>query len=418
MAKSFSAYFSFLLVALVKVGSAAANFLVAVVISKKYPPEIAATFFFIQAFTLIVVGVSKLGLDNYSLRLESRIHHSGRLTFIRESLAVCFFSGVFFSFLSYVGLMLYRPEVYVEGAGLVLLVSPCIACSYVLAFFSQARGRFVAQHCFLGLAANSIFLALVFSGLNFGSVFWIYGVSWFVVFLFGFAVYREDIFLIKYKLSINKVKKLVRYSTVFWGVGILSMLMNWLPIFVSGFLLQNPEEVKAIAMSLRASLFIVFPLSVLGALWARRFASLYKQKQSEKLFKLYIKSTCTSLFMAIPILVGLIVFSEEFLRFCDVDTVYSPVFRIILVCQIIGVACGPIGLLMNMIGQERVVFLSSLFAVFFGFFVVVISYGEAGVYGVAYGVVSIILISNLLPLARYLAGMKLSEIIGRQGLNR
>ncbi|MGH8273557.1 MAG: oligosaccharide flippase family protein [Gammaproteobacteria bacterium] len=153
-----------------------------------------------------------------------------------------------------------------------------------------------------------------------------------------------------------------RYQTKAWLVSVLPLsfllgmqiIISQTDILVIGAFLPT-REIGIYRAAVQTSMLLLFPTSVASMVFAPYFASLYASERRHQLQKLVTWSSRGALAVALIPGIILIVFNHRVLQL-----VFGPEFSaaswvLVLLCigQLVGAALGPVGMLMNMTGNER-----------------------------------------------------------------
>ncbi|WP_328822063.1 oligosaccharide flippase family protein [Pseudomonas lopnurensis] len=390
---------------------------------------------FMMAFSLVVgFGVlSRVGLENALLRFASIAYSdSNRFewgyikswTFLVAGFASLVLAGILWIGRGYLALDVFEESKLarlLEPMAILLPLYTLLCLQVVL--FKAFRQPVMA--CFFEVgtiffAVSVIFMVSNSLGLTVGvvDVAWILCCVLLVAGGLAFGLLRIVAqrrfgavawFPIRIKIEDSFLASLPDYTLI----SLASYLVQWVGILIiGGFVSAGELGVFSVAHRLALSLtfFLILCNSVLGP----RLASLYSQGRMAELDRLVRNSTLCMLVVAIPVALLLICFPSYFLGLFGVDFQRGANLLVILVLgQLINIATGPVGLLLNMCGLQRQVRNILIFSAFFTSLITLLLVPRWGVTGAALATTIAVVLQNLLVFWRARLFM-MSQILKRK----
>lgn len=148
------------------------------------------------------------------------------------------------------------------------------------------------------------------------------------------------------------LSQFVATSRAFFVTNIASFMQSVLGVLIAGWFL-NSAELGLFKSSQQTALLIGFVLIVINAIFPPRFASLYHQGKMDALGRLARQGAFLGVVIAAPSLLLCLVFPVWVLDwFGEGFGSGAPLLRIIALAQLVNVATGSVGFLLNMTGHE------------------------------------------------------------------
>lgn len=156
------------------------------------------------------------------------------------------------------------------------------------------------------------------------------------------------------KASFNRSELFITSWPLF-GVVLMSLIVSWLPMVFLG-VWETSQDVGIYNAAFRTAALTGFILVAVGSIATPKFAALYQQGDLNTLEVFVRQSTRLVSFLALPIWLFLLVFSESVLSiFGEEFKQGSVVLMILATGQFVNVATGLVGSLLMMTGNERLV---------------------------------------------------------------
>lgn len=147
-------------------------------------------------------------------------------------------------------------------------------------------------------------------------------------------------------------RQLWQMAMPMWGIAIMSVTVNWGGQFLSA-LWITADQVASYAVALRIAALINFLLIAMNFIVAPKIAQLHAKQQKAELQNLVTQTMRTLYVMAMPIVIGVVVFAGELMSlFGSQFSSGKQVLVILALGQLINVATGPVGYLLTMTGHE------------------------------------------------------------------
>ncbi|MEM8598869.1 MAG: oligosaccharide flippase family protein [Bacteroidota bacterium] len=157
-------------------------------------------------------------------------------------------------------------------------------------------------------------------------------------------------------------RELLSTSAPLFGVALMGILTQWLPVLLLGALATSAETgVFAIAMRVVSLAGLV--LMAINVMAAPQFAALYHQGDGTELSSLVRQTSLYTTVLAIPILIALLAMPRFVLGlFGESFVVGVPVLRILAIGYTVNLVTGAVGTLLVMSGRERAMQSVTLFS--------------------------------------------------------
>lgn len=142
-------------------------------------------------------------------------------------------------------------------------------------------------------------------------------------------------------------------SHAFFITGLAVLMQSVVSIIIAGKFLGS-EEMGLFKSAQQVAISVGFVLLVINAIFPPRFASLYHQGEMESLGKLARAGALLGTIMAAPFLLVCLLLPEWVLGFLGEGFgPAAPLLQIVALAQLVNVATGSVGFLLNMTGHER-----------------------------------------------------------------
>jgi O-antigen/teichoic acid export membrane protein len=356
------------------------------IIAKLYPANESASFFWHFSIIMIVSSLCRGGLDLGVLRLYSRIPRIGG-----RILTAALLNCIVLSLIAII--ILYLISTFFDvSLNYIFVCIPIISAAHVVAFYCQYKKKYFFQQ----IMQNGPYLysvIIIFFGSDFFSLEKIVIISWLMNIVIFFTFFSK--YLDFKSTNFTLYLRLLRYSRGLWLVGVASTLMGWLPIFLSGLIIHSQSDIEALSVALRVGVVVSFALNISNNVFGRDFAQMHKIGDFIGIKHLYLKVMALGGGSSVIAFILFYFISPMFLGFVNVNNSYLSLFYIIIFSQIANAIFGPVGLLLNMVGKQKVVFFATMIALLFFCIVVTFLASSFGVLGFGYSVLIMVLISNL-----------------------
>lgn len=137
--------------------------------------------------------------------------------------------------------------------------------------------------------------------------------------------------------------------------GSMFLVMSWTDVLLLGYYLDE-TQVAIYSIAFKISTVVTIALYAINAIASPQFSELHASNQTTQLKALAMKIAKLNLFLTLPIIFGIIVFSPYILAFFGEDYLAGQsVLLILCVGQFFSAICGSVLTLLNMAGKEKVV---------------------------------------------------------------
>lgn len=155
------------------------------------------------------------------------------------------------------------------------------------------------------------------------------------------------------KKPIYRTQKWIHAAIPFMAYGGLSLINSQTDIIMLG-AIEGPSSVGLYVVANRLASLVVFILLASNSVLGPNIASLYSSNELDKLQAIILKSSQIVLFASVLASVGLVIFRNNILglfgqEFLDADMILI----VLIVGQLVNAFVGPVGLLLNMSGNEK-----------------------------------------------------------------
>lgn len=145
----------------------------------------------------------------------------------------------------------------------------------------------------------------------------------------------------------------MRTSHAFFFTNLANFMQSVLGVMAAGLVLAS-ADLGLFKSSQQVSILISFVLIVVNAVFPPRFASLYHEGRTAELAQLARQGAVIGMTIAAPLLLVCLLTPEWVLGwFGEEFRAGAPLLRIIAAAQLVNVATGSVGFLLNMTGHER-----------------------------------------------------------------
>ena len=325
----------------------------------------AGLFFLGLALLMSLSVVFRLGLDDLVLRAmgaeclsvtsQSKLN-TGLIWIV---LATVPFSLITFLLADAISLMIFGKPEFAVVLKYCMLALPTTSLLILLASAFQGLHRVVAVVVFQNLGVSVIFLtlfALLFilnpHSATAEAAAAIYLLASVLVLVFGLWLwFRQP--QVQFIFPVIKNPEIWKSSSKMWVTNAMSVAAAYGGILIAGAYVQSDELAHLVAAQRTASL-IAFVLVVVNTVVAPSYSRLWNEGDLLAIKRLAKNSTRAMLFLALPIVIAMVVFSSFIMRFFGADFESgAQLLVIIAIGQLINVATGSVSFLLNMTGHER-----------------------------------------------------------------
>ena len=345
----------------------------ALVVGRLYGPDGMGVYALAYGFLLGVGTLARMGMDNGLMRYVGQSPHANSVPlYLRWALGRAFFFSVA------VGAVLwslrYRFEVLFGAPGLaavlvgIVLAAPAYTFGFLFSgFFKGVRKPATAsllENGSVALVAGGLILAygFGFGGSQLAAIGYAYAIAaWVVALQGGLQVWlwcrRQpwwgQTLVVDDTAGEVSREQFMTVSRAFFVTGLANFIQSVMGLMIAGWLLSS-AELGLFKSSQQTATLIGFILIVINAIFPPRFAALYHRGELTALSRLARQGALLGLVIAAPLLLLCLVapgwvlgwFGDEFRQGANL-------LRIIALAQLVNVATGSVGFLLNMTGHER-----------------------------------------------------------------
>lgn len=385
---------------LMRAGSVSAAFFLSIYVSRRFGPEGAGVIFW--AITFIGFGASscQMGLGQFVLRKSADNSDMGKSALNKSTLLVLVHSLA-------LGVLLVLFDRYLvslfsgEGltAGFFVLTVPGIACFSLLGLYvsaMQGRGWIGLSMFFQGcsIALVFAFCSFVFPVEDAQLAVGLYSLACLVALIFAAASCRT--FATTVRDRSIRWKSLWESVPAFWGISVVSHVVQRAAILISGFFLDF-GDVGMLNGAFRLSLLISFLLVAVNTVLAPRFASLHSGGDRAGVEVVAKKGVRMMLLPAIVVMTAYIMFPGEIMSVLGEEFSAGGGLLVILALgQLVDVLAGSVGYLLTMSGNEKDLWFVSKWSGFTALVLPFVLIPLWGAYGAAFACAFTVVFQNLL----------------------
>ncbi|NVK74120.1 MAG: oligosaccharide flippase family protein [Oceanospirillaceae bacterium] len=327
-------------------------------ITRSLGAEVAGQFFIVLMWMEILSSLSRLGVDNSVLKINSRANISNEQQ--SSFFIVSVIASVILSLLFSVSLYFYSTEL---GAPLLRKVSIFFTLVLIVAFTvvnitskaMQGRGEVILSQFLLSVATLFCFIILVnllSIEANFSSYVEIYSLC-----LGLSATLSLLYFTIKYispKIDLISSLKLYKSSALpLYSVVIVGLIAQWIGQLTLS-LNNSPQEVAIFAVASRASIIVSFLLLAVNSVVAPKYSYFWAEGDKEKLSNLIVLVNRILLLVGVTVFTLILVFSNIVMGLFGEDfETYGYILSILAFGQLVNIVTGSVGMLLIMSDHER-----------------------------------------------------------------
>ncbi|MDO6681331.1 oligosaccharide flippase family protein [Oceanobacter sp. 5_MG-2023] len=401
-----------------RIASVGITFLITAFATRLMTPIEAGMFLF--ALSLVTVGSSffRMGLDNVLVRSfgAEGITNETTLRFARGSIWVVILVGI----ACLLGLLLsetvainvYGDHAFTPILRYVCLTLPFLTLVCLFGFSFQGIQRFFIANVLQNLGVRLLFV--VFALVVYFDRGTIDAKAAFELFMFSSIIFSLLAVWLWYRQSaIDKTiifdvfrrpkeslfdGELWKSSSNLWVAATMILLVQWSANITAGFFVE-PELFAYLSAAQRTAGLISFVLIVINMTVAPRYAKLWKAQKIEELSSLARNSTLVMILAAMPLFFCAIFFSDKvLLLFGPEYSAGSHLLIIMATGQMINVATGSVGYLLNMSGHDKDFRRITLISGISSILIAVGATWQWGVEGAAYATAFAIAMQNIMAL--------------------
>ena len=321
-------------------------------------------------FVNMVVMLAVLGFGNGLPRLMAMYRQKNEENSVRiiigTAMVIVLISGLLWSLIlllvsPWLAECFKKPGIQNVLMAFVLMVPPLAFIRTLTAIFRGAESTYpkvIFEDISLNLCRILLLLPVLFLGMGFQGVIWIYvGSVW-----ISFAAYilyakNKPVFKKLFFFSRPMANNLLLFSLPLLGIAIMGNLVTWTGTLTVGYL-QSADQVALYSAPLRLASLMSLPLTALIFLYLPMATKLFEEASLKKLKVLYANTTKLAFFVTMPILLFF---------FIDADFIVVHLFgrpyqdsanilRVLLVGFSVHIFLGPNSVTLISMGDTRTLF--------------------------------------------------------------
>lgn len=344
------------------------GYLLTIIISREYGPNglgvysIAYTtmiiFSFLTSFgltTSILRFVGQFSKPEYSYEKKVLYSYALKIIFV---LSICF-SLITYRLSSEIANYIFNDLVYEEAIRIVAVIAPFFTLNLINVEFLRGLKKITISEIFRTVLIPLIcaILIIFYSG-RFDSIQFplhALGITILALSIISTLIVLKNLHKIELKTNSElSLKLLIKTSAPMMLIALSSYFIGNISVYVIQ-IFESKYEVGIFALSLKLSLFISFVLVGVNTVIAPKISELYWSENISEL-KYLIKSKTQFIFwLSFAIFLLITIFSNDIINMINKEFSSGTIVLIILaIGQLINASCGPVGLLLNMTGNESV----------------------------------------------------------------
>jgi O-antigen/teichoic acid export membrane protein len=351
---------------LVKGSGAVFGFAFNILLARTLGAHGAGVYFLALTVATISSVIARVGLDNTLLRFvaaHASINDWGTVKgVVKKSLSLVLFTSALTAIIVFVsapwlaGTIFSKPELTLPIRWMALSI-PCLSLLMLYAEMLRGLKRILYAEALQGLILPLILiLTLYLLAYRWGvsGAEQSYVLATLIAAIFGAWLWRQA--------TVGKAEIDAKFSwrelfdscIPLYSTSILyQAVMPWLPFLLLG-VLGEKDDVGLFGMATRTAYLVSAVLIAVNSIAAPKFAALYKQNKLAELERLAQQTTFMLTLVAIPVTFLMMIFPSQIMAIFGAEFAASGnVLRILLIGQFVNVACGSVGFLLIMSGNEK-----------------------------------------------------------------
>lgn len=354
---------------------AVGGLLLMLVLGRLHGASGVGVFVLAQSVNLGAAIIARYGMDNALMKYVGQQRNSRYVIMyltwaVRRAIAFSIVAGLSMFVMRYILSDWFNTPALAKVLPGFAVGIPAFTLAFVLSGFLKGVRKPVTA-CLLEngsislLASGVVYLFYVFYPSDIGNIGWAIAISaWLVL---GQGVWQFRQWFLDSKLFAEEKpvshEEFSRSSQDFFFLSLAQFMQSVVSVLIAGVLLDS-ADLGVFKSAERLAFLTTFVLLVINAILPPRFASLYRESAFLDLIALVRNGALLGLALASPWLVICLIFPQALLAmFGEEFTQGGNVLRIIALAQIVNVATGSVGFLLNMTGHEKlmrnVAFISS-----------------------------------------------------------
>ena len=360
------------------------------------------------AFTTMIVYsyVSSFGLTTSILRYIGQF--SGpegayeRRRLYTQALKIICFSSVILSLLLYVfskqiAEHVFKDESYALTLKIVSVIAPFFTLNLINVEYLRGLNKIAISEIFRTVLVPLLCMIGIYLYANLDEQTPVYALGWTVIILglSSFAIIITKIIKIKKSTSSTlSLDELLKTSAPMMLIALSSYFIGNISVYIIQ-IIETTSQVGIYALALKISLFISFILIGVNTVIAPKLSELYWKKKTEKLSQMIHSKTKFIFWLSVPVFIIIVLFSETIINFVNEEFISGAQVLIVLaIGQLINATCGPVGLLLNMTGHQKILMKVVLLVLILTLILNIVFVYQFGILGAAYATAISIAIKN------------------------
>lgn len=391
--------------------AASGGLMLIIVLGRLYGPAGVGVFALAQSIYLGVSILARYGTDTALMLYVGQDHQSSaikrylRWAIIQSIILSVLAAAVVFLLRDYLGAWFDAPLLADVLSGIAMTIPAFTVASVLAGFMKGARKPATAcllENGNISLIASVFFLLLhVFSPLEIAYTGWLIALAaWFVLGQGAFQAWRwldKQEFQVEVDSAASR-QEFAASSRAFFVMSLAGFMQQVLGTLIAGLLLSS-DDLGLFRAAERTAFVITLILVVINAVFPPRFASLYRQNNLQGLNTLARKGALLGMGLASPILLVCLVVPGWVLGLFGAEFAQgTTLLRILAVAQLVNVATGSVGFLLNMTGNEKLMRNIALSSSAVGVAMFFILIPLLGALGAAIALAMVLVMQNLVAL--------------------
>ena len=336
-----------------------------IVLGNKYGVDGLGYFALGQTIILANSILCRFGMSNTVLKLVSQCPtDSNSNRYFKTAFYHCMLSSLILALLCYVfkwKIAVYFDALVLEGIlkGMLLAV-PAFTISFIISAYMKAISK-PASACFQENGAISLITAiLLFNFSNdLSDIGYLYSLSAWSVSILGLIAIKKDLRISKNNgngtfIEYIKLKEFYKLSFDFFLISLAGFVSTVVSTLISAKML-GITDLGLLRASLQIGIIVSFVLVVINSIYPRKFAQFHSKGEYKSLEKCAKDSVLLGCILVTPFLAVAFIFPEFLLGLLGAGFADAVLLlKIISVGQLVNVATGSVGFLLNMTGNQRV----------------------------------------------------------------
>src|SRR5690606_17183395 len=386
------------------------GYFLTIIISKKYGPEGFGIYSIAYTTIIVFSYFSSFGLTTSILRFSGQFSNKNKdydrkllYFFSLKIMAVLslLLSRILYTYSTELAIYVFKDSIYINIIKIICITAPFFTLNLVNIEFLRGLKQIAVSETFrtilIPLVCSSIIL--IYASQFYSIQLPIYALSIAIILL---SVFSTLIILIKlYKIRKNNVteltmKMLLKTSAPMMIIGLSSYFISNLSVYIIQ-IFESKYQVGIFALSLKISLFISFILVGVNTVIAPKISELYWSQKHKQLSELIISKTRFIFWLSFIVFILIVVFSKSIILLINEEFANGIIVLIILAFgQLMNATCGPVGLLLNMTGNQTALMKATLYVLITTLILNIVLVYNYGIFGAATATAISIIFKNII----------------------